>query len=46
MPDNPSEKNDRYCDSEGGEFHACQESMEIEGIALLALVGAAGYERK
>ena len=46
MSDNPSEKNDRHGDTECGEFYACQESMEIEGVALFALVGAAGCERK
>jgi hypothetical protein len=46
MSDNPSEKDDRHGDTECGEFYACQESMEIEGVALFALVGAAGCERK
>jgi hypothetical protein len=46
MSDNPSEKDYRHGDTECGEFYACQESMEIEGVALFALVGAAGCERK
>ena len=46
MSDNPSEKNDSHGDTQCGEFYACQESMEIEGVALFALAGAAGCERK
>jgi hypothetical protein len=46
MSDNPSEKNDRHGDTQCGEFYACQESMEIEGVAFFALARAAGCERK